>query len=64
MLSISTAKHLEEVPTFANGVEYGLTTSIFTENIDTIMNFVEEVETGMVHLNEPNRRRSAGPLRR
>jgi aldehyde dehydrogenase (NAD+) len=26
---------------------------IFTENIDTIMNFVEEVETGMVHVNEP-----------
>ena len=34
-------------------VEYGLTTSIFTENIDTIMNFVEEVETGMIHVNEP-----------
>ncbi len=53
VLSISTAKNLEEALTFANGVEYGLTTSIFTENIDTIMNFVEEVETGMVHVNEP-----------
>jgi alpha-ketoglutaric semialdehyde dehydrogenase len=53
VLSISTAKNLEEALAFANGVEYGLTTSIFTENIDTIMNFVEEVETGMVHVNEP-----------
>ncbi|HEX9143350.1 MAG TPA: aldehyde dehydrogenase family protein, partial [Candidatus Binatia bacterium] len=53
VLSISTAKNLEEALTFANGVEYGLTTSIFSENIDTIMNFVEEVETGMVHVNEP-----------
>ncbi len=53
VLSICTAKNLEEALTFANGVEYGLTTSIFTENIDTIMNFVEEVETGMVHVNEP-----------
>jgi alpha-ketoglutaric semialdehyde dehydrogenase len=53
VLSISTAKNLEEALAFANGVEYGLTTSIFTENIDTILRFVEDVETGMVHVNEP-----------
>ena len=53
VLSVSTANSLEEALKFANGVEYGLTASIFTENIDTIMNFVEEVETGMVHVNEP-----------
>ncbi|MBM4297439.1 MAG: aldehyde dehydrogenase family protein [Deltaproteobacteria bacterium] len=53
VLSVTTAKNLDEALTYANGVEYGLTTSIFTENIDTIMNFVEEVETGMVHVNEP-----------
>ena len=51
--SVSTAKTIDEALAFANGVEYGLTTSIFTENIDTIMRFVEEVETGMVHVNEP-----------
>ena len=53
VLSITTAKNLDEALQFANSVEYGLTTSIFTENVDTIMNFVEEVETGMVHVNEP-----------
>jgi aldehyde dehydrogenase (NAD+) len=53
VLSISTAKDLDEALAFANGVAYGLTTSIFTENIDTIMRFVEEVDTGMVHVNEP-----------
>ncbi|HEU4344272.1 MAG TPA: aldehyde dehydrogenase family protein [Candidatus Binatia bacterium] len=53
VLSVSTANSLDEALRFANGVEYGLTTSIFTENIDTIMNFVEGVETGMVHVNEP-----------
>ena len=53
VLSVSTANNLEEALQYANGVEYGLTTSIFTENIDTVMNFVEEVETGMVHVNEP-----------
>jgi len=53
VLSVSVAKNLEEALRFANSVEYGLTSSIFTENIDTIMHFVEEVETGMVHVNEP-----------
>src|SRR6266536_1547161 len=53
VLSVTTANSLEEALQFANGVEYGLTTSIFTENVDTIMNSVEEVETGMVHVNEP-----------
>lgn len=53
VLSVTTAVSLDQALQFANGVEYGLTTSIFTDNIDTIMNFVEEVETGMVHVNEP-----------
>ena len=53
VLSVTTATSLEQALQFANGVEYGLTTSIFTDNVDTIMNFVEEVETGMVHVNEP-----------
>ena len=53
VLSIATAKNLAEALSHANGVEYGLTTSIFTESIDTIMRFVDEVETGMVHVNEP-----------
>ena len=53
VLSVTTATHLDEALRFANAVEYGLTTAIFTENVDTIMNFVEEVETGMVHVNEP-----------
>jgi aldehyde dehydrogenase (NAD+) len=53
VLSLTTATNLTEALAYANGVDYGLTTSIFTENIDTIMNFVEEVETGMVHVNEP-----------
>ena len=53
VLAVTTATTLDEALAFANGVEYGLTTSIFTENIDTILKFIEEVETGMVHVNEP-----------
>ncbi|MFQ5849837.1 MAG: aldehyde dehydrogenase family protein [Candidatus Binatia bacterium] len=53
VLSIVTANNLEEAIKIANSVEYGLTTSIFTQDVDSIMRFVEEVETGMVHVNEP-----------
>jgi len=53
VLSVATASSLEEALTKANGVEYGLTTSIFTKDINAVMRFVEDVEVGMVHVNEP-----------
>ncbi|HUU35375.1 MAG TPA: aldehyde dehydrogenase family protein [Vicinamibacterales bacterium] len=53
VLSIATASSLEEALTKANGVEYGLTTSIFTQDINAVMRFIDDVEVGMVHVNEP-----------
>jgi len=53
VLSVATASSLEEALQKANGVEYGLTTSIFTQDINAVMRFVEDVEVGMVHVNEP-----------
>ncbi len=53
VLAVATAGNLEEALRFANSVEYGLTTSIFTENISSVMKFIDEVEVGMVHVNEP-----------
>ncbi len=53
VLSVATASSLEEALTKANGVEFGLTTSIFTQDINAVMRFVEDVEVGMVHVNEP-----------
>ncbi len=53
VLSVATAGSLEEALQYANAVEYGLTTSIFTQDISKVMKFVDEVETGMVHVNEP-----------
>lgn len=52
VLAVTTAASLDDALQFANGVEYGLTTSIFTENISAVMRFIDEVETGMVHVNE------------
>jgi alpha-ketoglutaric semialdehyde dehydrogenase len=53
VLSVAAASSLEEALRFANAVEYGLTTSIFTSDITAVMRFVDDVETGMVHVNEP-----------
>ncbi|MEP7117265.1 MAG: aldehyde dehydrogenase family protein [Acidobacteriota bacterium] len=53
VLSIATATSLEEALAKANGVDYGLTTSIFTSDINAVMRFVDDVEVGMVHVNEP-----------
>lgn len=53
VLAVSRANSLEEALKFANSVEFGLTTSIFTQDIDLVMRFIDEVETGMVHVNEP-----------
>ena len=52
VLAVSTAASLAEALDVANGVEYGLAASIFTQDIDTVMRFVEDVEVGMVHINE------------
>ncbi|MBM3266428.1 MAG: aldehyde dehydrogenase family protein [Candidatus Sericytochromatia bacterium] len=53
VLAVSTADGLDEAIRMGNAVEFGLTTSIFTRDLDAVMRFVEEVETGMVHVNEP-----------
>jgi aldehyde dehydrogenase (NAD+) len=53
VLAVSIANNLDEAIQLANSVEYGLTTSIFTQNLEAVMRFVEEIETGMVHVNEP-----------
>ena len=53
VLSILRAKDYEEAMTFANTSEYGLTSSIYTNNAGYIFDFCERIETGMVHVNSP-----------
>ena len=52
-MSLSTASSLDEAIRVANAVEFGLTSSIFTSNVTAAMRFIDEIETGMVHVNEP-----------
>ncbi|GMR23085.1 MAG: aldehyde dehydrogenase family protein [Acidobacteriota bacterium] len=53
VLSVTTASDIDEALRIANSVEFGLTTSIFTQDVSHVMRFIDEVETGMVHVNEP-----------
>ena len=53
VLSVSTVDSFDEAIRVANAVEFGLTSSIFTSNVTAAMRFVDEIETGMVHVNEP-----------
>jgi aldehyde dehydrogenase (NAD+) len=53
VLSVLRAKDYDEAMTFANTSEYGLTSSIYTNNAGHIFDFCERIETGMVHVNSP-----------
>lgn len=52
VLAVCAAETLEQAIEYANGVEYGLSASIFTQDIDAAMRFAELAEVGMVHINE------------
>lgn len=52
VLSLVTATDIDEAIRIANGVEYGLSTALFTQDVNHVMRFIEDVETGMVHINE------------
>lgn len=54
VLAVGMARDLQEAIKFSNSVEFGLTTSIFTQDINNVLRYIEDVETGMVHVNEPS----------
>lgn len=53
VVAFTEAKNLDEAIELANGVEFGLTSSIFTDNVNYANRFVKEVHSGMTHVNEP-----------
>lgn len=53
VLSILRVKNFEEAMQVANDCEYGLSSSIFSNDAAKIFRFVDEIETGMTHINSP-----------
>jgi acyl-CoA reductase-like NAD-dependent aldehyde dehydrogenase len=53
VLSVIRVKDWKEAIAVSNGVPYGLSSSLYTQDVTRAMEYVDEVETGMLHLNSP-----------
>src|SRR4026209_228551 len=53
VLSVLRVKDFESAMEVANDCEYGLSSSIFTNDAARIFRFVDDIETGMTHINSP-----------
>ena len=53
VIAIIPVDNFEEAIKVANGVEYGLSSSIYTKDIQRMMQYADRVETGMLHVNSP-----------
>ena len=53
VLSVLRVSDFDEAMTVANDSEYGLSSSIFTNDATRIFRYVDEIETGMTHINSP-----------
>ncbi len=53
VLSIIRVNSFEEALKVANGVKYGLSSSIYTKDVSKALRFVEDSEVGLTHLNLP-----------
>src|SRR5713101_3263805 len=53
VLSLLRVKDFDDAMQVANDTEYGLSSSIVTNDAARIFRFVDEIETGMTHINSP-----------
>jgi aldehyde dehydrogenase (NAD+) len=53
VLAVLEASTLEEAIALTNDTEFGLTASIYSRDPGALMEFTENAEVGMVHLNQP-----------
>jgi aldehyde dehydrogenase (NAD+) len=51
VLSVITADSFDQAVTLANGVRFGLASSIYTKDLERAMRFVEKIESGLTHVN-------------
>lgn len=53
VLAVLRVHSFDEAIAVANDVDYGLTSSIYTNNLNYIFRYVDEIQTGMTHVNSP-----------
>nr|MDQ3817667.1 aldehyde dehydrogenase family protein [Acidobacteriota bacterium] len=53
VLSVLRVRDFDEAMRVANDTDYGLSSSIFSNDAVRIFRFVDEIETGMTHINSP-----------
>jgi aldehyde dehydrogenase (NAD+) len=53
VISVLRVNSFEEAIEVANNVDYGLSSSIYTNNYARIFEYAEEIETGICHVNSP-----------
>lgn len=53
VLAVLRVGSFDEAIAVANDVDYGLTSSIYTNNLHYIFRYVNDIQTGMTHVNSP-----------
>jgi acyl-CoA reductase-like NAD-dependent aldehyde dehydrogenase len=53
IVTVLRAESAEQAVAISNGVPYGLVTSIFTRDLDAVLEVVEGIDTGMIRINQP-----------
>ena len=53
VLTVFKAKDLDEAIEISNSVKFGLSSSVYTKDLTQAFQYVNTVETGMVHVNSP-----------
>lgn len=53
VLAVFRVNDFDEAMKVANGVQFGLTCSIYTTDANLVMRFTDRIEAGMVHINSP-----------
>ena len=53
VLTVFKARDLEDAIQISNSVEFGLSSSVYTRNLTRAFEYINTVETGMVHVNAP-----------
>jgi len=53
VLSVLRVKDFDEAMQVANDCDYGLSSSVFTNDTNMVYRFVDQIESGMTHVNSP-----------